>query len=54
MNFQIFRHWFHSNPRSVDTWNLPGRPVFAAQPKAAWVHANGCWALYRLLGRYAP
>lgn len=54
MNFHIFRRWFHDNPSNVDTWNLPGGPVVAAQPKAALIHANGCWALYRLLGREYP
>lgn len=56
MNFYIHRFWFHDEVDHVEEWTFPvedpeGYGVYRKSPR---VHGLGCWALYRVLGRYAP
>lgn len=50
MNLYIYNHWFQENAYDVGSWSVPLKPLTADSPRVAWNHANGCWALYRILG----
>lgn len=56
MNLQIYSSWFHVETDFVGKLGTPldPHPPYNSRQPIARGHCMGCWALYRILGRYYP